>query len=91
MKKLWILAASFVLVGTGTAIEAAGPVDGEVGAIYWNSDFDSTGVASLASDAGSPGFRASLWLFNKCGVKAGVYRTDLDDFSAFCLNFVGTL
>jgi len=82
MNKLWILAAGFVLVGAGTAIEAAGPIDGEVGAIYWNSDFDSSGVSALTSDAGSPGFRASLWLFNKYGVKAGVYRTDLDDFSA---------
>jgi hypothetical protein len=82
MKKLWILVASFVLVGAGTAIEAAGPIDGEVGAIYWNSDFDSSGVSALASDAGSPGFRASLWLFNKYGMKAGMYRTNLDDFSS---------
>ena len=82
MKKLWILVASFVLVGAGAAVEAAGPIDGEIGAIYWNSEFDSSGVAALASDAGSPGFRAQLWLFNKYGVKAGMYRTDLNDFTA---------
>ena len=82
MKKLWILVATVALVGAGGAIEAAGPVDGEIGAIYWNSEFDSSGVAALASDAGSPGFRAQLWLFNKYGVKAGMYRTDLDDFTA---------
>ena len=82
MKKLWILAASLVFVSAGAAVEAAGPIDGEVGAIYWNSEFDSSGVAALASDAGSAGFRAQLWLFNKYGVKAGMYRTDLDDFTS---------
>ena len=82
MNKLGILAAGFVLAAAANVVDAAGPIDGEVGAIYWNSEFDSSGVAALASDAGSPGFRAQLWLFNKYGVKAGMYRTDLDDFAA---------
>jgi opacity protein-like surface antigen len=79
MKKLLILAAILVLAPV-TAL-AAGPVDGEIGAIYWNSEFDSTGAAALTSGAGSPGFRASLWMFNKYGIRAGMFRTDLDDFS----------
>jgi hypothetical protein len=82
MKKLWIFVATVALVGAAATVEAAGPVDGEIGAIYWNSEFDSSGVAALASDAGSTGLRAQLWLFNKYGVKAGVYRTDLNDFAA---------
>jgi opacity protein-like surface antigen len=82
MKKLWILGASLVFASSATSVQAAGPIDGEIGAIYWNSEFDSSGVAALASDSGSPGFRAQLWLFNKYGVKAGMYRTDLDDFGS---------
>ncbi len=82
MKKLWILVAAVVLVGAAAVVEAAGPIDGEIGAVYWNSEFNSSGVAGLTSDSGSPGFRAQLWLFNKYGVKAGMYRTDLDDFTA---------
>ncbi|NIL99866.1 MAG: hypothetical protein GTN89_02585 [Acidobacteria bacterium] len=81
MRKLAILVASLALV-SATAVDAAGPVDGEIGAIYWNSEFDSSGVAALSSDSGSPGFRGQLWLFNKYGVKAGMYRADLDDFTA---------
>ena len=79
MKQLLTLAA--ILVLAPAAALAAGPVDGEIGAIYWNSEFDSTGAAGLTSDAGTPGFRASLWMFNKYGIRAGMFRTDLDDFS----------
>ena len=82
MNKLLAVAAGLLLMSAGITTEAAGPIDGEIGAVYWNSEFDSTGAAALASDSGSPGFRASLWLFNHYGIKAGVYKTDLDDFTS---------
>jgi hypothetical protein len=82
MRSIRNLAALFVLLCTLPLSFAAGPVDAEIGAVYWNSEYSGSGVASLSSDAGSPAFRASLWLFNKYGVKAGVYKTDLQDFGA---------
>lgn len=75
-------AACLLWVASGPAASAAGPIDGEIGAIYWNSDFESTGVATLNSDAAAPGLRASLWLFNRYGVRAGTYRSDLDSYSS---------
>ena len=59
---------------------ALGPIDGEVGAVWWANDFDSTGGAStLTADGDAPGFRAELWVYNKYGVRAGLYTSDLDD------------
>jgi len=77
MKKLIFSAALLVLVAGATA-EAAGPVDGEIGAVWWNSEFDSTGATAMTDDAGAPGYRASLWLFNRYGIKAGMYEANLD-------------
>lgn len=82
MKKLLAMTAGLMMVAAGATTQAAGPIDGEVGAVYWNSEFDSTGRSAMTSDAGSPGFRASLWLFNRYGIKAGIYQTDLDAFSS---------
>ena len=77
-----ILFGALCLAMTALPAAAAGPVDGEFGAVYWLSDYDGSGVTALSSDSGSPAFRASLWLFDKYGVKAGVYRSDLDDVGA---------
>jgi len=57
---------------------AMGPVDGEVGAVWWASDFDVSSGAS--ADAGAPGFRAEVWLFQRWGVRAERYSSDLDEF-----------
>lgn len=81
-RKFFALSILCLLLGLAPMSLAAGPVDVEVGALYWHSDYSGSGVASLSSDAGSPAFRASLWLFNRYGVRAGVYRTDLDDFGS---------
>ena len=70
------LLATCCLVGSPS--EAAGPVDGEFGAVWWENTFDaSSDTASLSSDAGAPGYRAELWLFNKYGLRAGAYSSDL--------------
>ena len=62
-----ILFGALCLAMTALPAAAAGPVDGEFGAVYWLSDYDGSGVTALSSDSGSPAFRASSWLFDKYG------------------------
>lgn len=73
-----------VLLGCLLSIPAtaAGPVSGEVGAMWWQNDFESTGATGVDSDAGAPGFRAELWMFKRYGLRAGRYSSDLDDIGA---------
>lgn len=62
---------------------AMGPIDGEVGAVWWANEFESTGGAStLSADGDAPGYRAEMWLFHRYGVRAGAYASDLSDISA---------
>lgn len=82
MSKLRLCLVATVLLGAATVPSwAIGPIDGELGAVYWANDFDSQGgLASLTSqEANAPGFRAELWLFKRYGVRAGMYTSDLDD------------
>lgn len=59
---------------------ALGPIDGEVGAVWWANEFAvNEGGASLTSDGDAPGYRAELWLLQRYGVRAGVYSSELDD------------
>jgi hypothetical protein len=60
--------------------QALGPVDGEVSAVWWNNEYavDEGGLGA-SEDAAAPGFLAELWLFNRYGLRAGVYSSDLDD------------
>ena len=59
---------------------AVGPVQGEVGAVWWANNFDaSAGLANVSSDAGAPGFHAELWIMNKYGFRAERFSSDLDD------------
>jgi len=59
---------------------AAGPVEGEVSALWWANDFDSqTTTTNVSSDAGAPGLRAELWLLDRYGVKASQYGSDPDE------------
>ncbi len=75
------LAIQTVALATAQPALALGPVDGEVGAVYWANNFDTNGgIAALSEDAGAPGYRGELWLFNRYGVRAGIYSSDLDDF-----------
>lgn len=55
---------------------ALGPIDGEVGAVWWASQTDSDGSAGFSSsDAGTPGVRGDLWFLQRYGVRAGQYRS----------------
>ena len=60
---------------------ALGPVDGEVGVIYWANEYDSSGGTTVLDsvDSAAPGFRAELWLLDRYGIRAGMYGSDLDD------------
>jgi hypothetical protein len=59
---------------------AMGPVDGEVGAVWWANDHDSQyGESIVSSDAGAPGFRAELWFVKRYGIRAERYSSDTGD------------
>lgn len=79
MKRSCVLAVTALFLGlvmTGPAV-ALGPLDGEVGAVYWANDFD---VNNISSDSGAPGFRGEIWMMKKYGVRAGMYSSEYDDF-----------
>jgi opacity protein-like surface antigen len=72
-----------IAVLLSTPVLALGPVDGEIGAVWWANEFDSDGgAANVSSDAGAPGFFAQLWFFDRFGLKASQYTSDLDDVGA---------
>lgn len=76
-----IVVASVVL-GTPGALLAAGPVDGEVGFLWWQTDFArNTALEDVSVDAGAPGYRGELWFFNKVGVRASLFSSDLGDLN----------
>jgi hypothetical protein len=58
---------------------ALGPVDGEVGAVYWFNDFEAPGISE---DAGAPGFRAELWFVERFGVRGARFSSDPDDLGS---------
>ena len=73
-----ILAVAF-----GTPARAAGPVDGEVGAVWWANDFQvQEGGVAASADASAPGYRVELWLFQRFGFHAAAYSSDLDEIGA---------
>jgi hypothetical protein len=58
---------------------AAGPIDGEVSAVWWANDFDTNSeIASTSEDAGAPGLRAELWMLNRYGLRASQFGSDTD-------------
>jgi len=74
--------ASYILTGlilaSGPAL-ALGPVDGEVGAVWWANEYDVSGDGgSITSDADAPGFRAELWFLQRYGVRAERYASEPD-------------
>jgi hypothetical protein len=69
------LVGCLALLGLAGPADAAGPVDGSVGILWWDSEFDSGATA----DAAAPGFRGELWVHNKLGVRANMFRSDLGD------------
>ena len=62
---------------------AAGPIDGEVSAIWWANDIDTKSEAGATSaDAGAPGLRAELRMFERYGLRADQSRSDADGAGA---------
>ncbi|MDH3626840.1 MAG: hypothetical protein OES25_04200 [Acidobacteriota bacterium] len=80
-RNVMTILALWVAIAVTPAL-AAGPIDGEIGAIWWANDFETTGGSTVVSgDAGAPGYRAEVWLFEDYGLRAGQYRSSLGDFS----------
>lgn len=68
---------------SGSVALALGPVDGEVGAVWWAHDLDTSSQASSSStDAGAPGFRAELWMMDRYGLRAEQFSSNPDGTSA---------
>ncbi len=62
---------------------AIGPVDGEFGAAWWANDFTvSEGGSQASADGDAPGYRVELWLFQRFGLHAEAYSSDLDSVGA---------
>jgi len=57
---------------------ALGPVDGEVGALWWANEYATEGASA---DAGVPGINAELWWQSKFGVRAKLFG-DVDNTSS---------
>ncbi|UCF68677.1 MAG: outer membrane beta-barrel protein [Acidobacteriota bacterium] len=71
-----MLVAGLFAVSSGYAL---GPVDGEVGVVWWANE-QSMGLdgTSVGSDADALGGRAEVWLVDRWGVRAGLYRAEND-------------
>ncbi len=58
-------------------LQAAGPVNGQVSAVWWANEFQSdSGGVSTTSDADAPGLRAELWVLERYGLQASQYGSD---------------
>jgi len=59
---------------------AAGPIDGEVSAVWWANSYDSDVQGSEASgSAGAAGLRAQLWMLNRYGLVANRFGSSPDE------------
>ncbi|MCP3979279.1 MAG: outer membrane beta-barrel protein [bacterium] len=75
---LWAVALVCLFAAPAAAM---GPVDGEVGAVYWANNYDTGGLADLSSDGNTPGLRAEVWFLQRYGVRGSFFNTDYDDIS----------
>jgi hypothetical protein len=86
MGRTWLryaLLASSCVLGTALPALAIGPVDGEIGAVWWANDFEVTeGDAGASASGDAPGYRVELWLFQRFGFEAAAYSSDLDSIGA---------
>ncbi len=75
-----IALASVICLSLAAPALAAGPIDGEVAAVWWANDFETKSEAGVGStDGGAAGLRAQLWFKNKYGLKAMQYGSDPSD------------
>lgn len=70
-----VLTATMSCLMLGSVALAAGPIDGEIGAVWWSNDLDTD---SGSIDASAPAYRGELWLFDRYGVRAGQYMSNPD-------------
>jgi hypothetical protein len=69
-------------LGFATPTTALGPVDGEVGAVWWASDHEvSSGSGAVSEGADAPGFRAELWFYERYGVRASLFSAEPDSLT----------
>lgn len=71
---VWIALLVCMLAAPALAL---GPVDGEVGALWWANEYETEGVSA---DAGVPGLNAELW-WKKFGFRAQALG-DVDDVAS---------
>ncbi len=78
-RTLGILAGiTICLLLTGPAL-ALGPLDVEVGVVYWVQDVDfRTGMATMTVDGDAPAWFAQVWV-GDISVRASQYTTDVDE------------
>jgi hypothetical protein len=69
-----------LVLSFGVPLLAAGPVDGEVSALWWANEYDrNTQTSNVSEDGGSPGLRAELWMLERYGVRASMFGSDVSD------------
>jgi hypothetical protein len=61
----------------GAPLLAAGPVNGEVSAVWWANDLETSGQTTNSSEDGSaPGLRAEMWMLERYGLRATRFGSD---------------
>ncbi|MEA3291983.1 MAG: hypothetical protein U9Q71_06765 [Pseudomonadota bacterium] len=75
-KRCYPAAAMLALCLSGTAM-ALGPVDGEVGLQWWNTQFDAD-ILDGELDVGTWSGFGELWLDQKWGLRGAFYQSDLE-------------
>ncbi|MDH3283668.1 MAG: hypothetical protein OEQ13_02935 [Acidobacteriota bacterium] len=83
MRKTTLLMTGFIaaiVIGTLPGL-AAGPVDGEASLVYWMSDGAVFGDGGPELDEGTVGGRAEVWVFERWGARAGLYRAGFESGS----------
>ncbi len=82
-RRLWLTLVTVVLLGLAQfPALAAGPVDGSFGVLWWQTDFQrGSALEDISADAGAPGYRGELWFFNKVGVRANLFSSDLGELN----------
>jgi hypothetical protein len=59
---------------------AAGPIDGEVSAVWWANELTQNDpTTEVSDDAAAPGLRAELWMFERYGLRASQFGSDPED------------
>jgi len=91
MKKMIVSLATLASLASAQPASALGLFDGEVGAEWWNTQFDID-LADDQFDVGTYGLHAEGWWDQKYGAKAAWFKSDLEteDFandSRFNLDF----